>query len=206
MIESGDRGHPELRLLDELESSLTYPGWHLDVADAERYHIKLTGRYTFTERLLNPFNWFLENDYEPRGLFAYGRKTFDDKIEEISRKQRIHDGDRGSWELRALDEIKPSYPGWYRDAAEVERLHLWGGEDRKVKIKLEQMRKAQRLHVGDRTHPELRALDSIQPSYPGWQRDVARVESLHRWAARDRLKKSLDEMRMKQRLHLRDRN
>eukprot|EP00747_Dinoflagellata_sp_TGD_P223391 gnl/TRDRNA2_/TRDRNA2_94966_c0_seq2.p1 gnl/TRDRNA2_/TRDRNA2_94966_c0~~gnl/TRDRNA2_/TRDRNA2_94966_c0_seq2.p1 ORF type:complete len:296 (+),score=40.66 gnl/TRDRNA2_/TRDRNA2_94966_c0_seq2:137-1024(+) len=215
-----DRSHTEVHKLDSLKPSLSYRGWRIDAVQAEMLHR-------------------LGDDVEVKR-----------KLEQMRRKQRMHTSDRSHPELKALDALNLSYPDWQKDVAEAECHHrearnrefnivsdfvlrplavklniipLIGilGDVKTFDEHLEEMRKKQKMHVGDRSHPELRALDALKPklSYPGWQKDAADVESYHiedlpflaapspiwvpaplRWQP-NAVADKLDEMRHKQSIH-----
>jgi hypothetical protein len=139
-VHSGDRSHPDLQALDALSKTLSYSGWTEDVSKVKAYHWK--------------------------GTFIR------DALGNMRRKQREHSGDRSHPVTRALDALSPtlscpgsqlSYPGWQADVAEVAqctRGSLIFYNDRMWMRALERMRERQRVHSGDRSHPNLQALDT----------------------------------------------
>eukprot|EP00961_Rhodomonas_salina_P203259 2742579-Rhodomonas_salina.1 len=91
--------------------------------------------------------------------------------------------DRSHEELRALDALVASgltYPGWEADVKVAETNHVKYPScfDRF----LAEMKKKQALQRGDRSHEQLRALDSLIGSglcYSDWQADVDEAENYH---------------------------
>ena len=64
-----------------------------------------------------------------------------------------------------MDELTVSsitYTHWQDDVREAEHLHV--NYSVLVNELLERIRKKQQLHVGDRSHPQVRALDSLTRS------------------------------------------
>ncbi|KAL7533525.1 hypothetical protein ACHAXR_007074 [Thalassiosira sp. AJA248-18] len=145
----GDRSHPRIVELDALRVTLTYDGWERDCDQAEKEHLRCSFGYSF-----NPV------------------------IEGIRRKQAIHVGDRTHEDLQFLDSlrIRLSYPGCEEDFREAMRLHKKGHALKYRKIR---MTERQRMFEGDRSNPRLVALDSLNLTYPGWQKDVYEVEKQH---------------------------
>ena len=152
----GDRSHPYLQALDNLKrAGLTYIGWEADVLKAEDYH---------ASHVSYP-------------------SLFDSYVEEMRRKQALYVGDRSHPQLQALDSMKReglTYVGWQGDALKAEDYHvkypiIFSGY-------VESMRKKQAFYVGDRSHPQLQALDSMKReglTYVGWQGDVLKAEDYH---------------------------
>lgn len=102
---------------------------------------------------------------------------FDNKIESMRSKQKVHDGGRNHSNPCSLDAVVWTYPGWEKDKADAEHTHYnW---PILVPDKLESMQKKQRVHDGDRSHPNLVALDAIEWTYPGWHEDKANAEDKH---------------------------
>ena len=64
-----------------------------------------------------------------------------------------------------------SYPGWEEDKAECERLYVEFATPRFFRSKLTAMGHKQRLHDGDRSHPNIVALETTEFSYLHWQVD-----------------------------------
>jgi hypothetical protein len=169
------------RALDELVAScLTYTGWRDDVREADMYHWK------------HP-------------------TLVDGKLQEMRRKQKMHVGDRSDASLCALDTLVASgltYAGWQEDVSDVERAH-WRWPVL-VDTKLQAITKKQKMHVGDRSEESLCALDTLVASgvltYAGWQDDVGEVERAHwkLWGP-SLADEKLQEMKMKQRIHIGDR-
>ena len=110
-------------------------------------------------------------------------------------------------ELAVLYEVMPqmTYNGWECDAETVKDLWVRGRTSASIKERVEQMRRKQRLHEGDRSDAVLQVLDGATQglTYPGWELDHEMVED--RWVGgfitAASIKGRVDEMRRKQRLH-----
>jgi hypothetical protein len=169
----GDRSHPQLQALDNLkQAGLTYIGLEEDLRKAEDYHV--------------------------RNLTT----LFDGHLEKMREKQALHVGDRSHPQLQALDNLKRAgltYAGWEADACKAEDYHV-RNRTTLFDYEVEKMRKMQALHVGDRSHPQLQALDSLKIAgltYDGWEADARKAEDYH---VRNSIffDVCVDEMRMKQ--------
>lgn len=112
--------------------------------------------------------------------------------------------------LQALDDLIASgtltYDGWEDDVREAEDHHL--NYPNLFGDYVEGMRLKQALHVGDRSHPQLQALDNMKRAgltYIGWEADVLKAEDYH--VRRPSLFDSyVEEMRRKQALYVGDRS
>lgn len=62
-LDTGDRTHSQIVLLDNLRSSLTYPGWQADVEHAEKLHVRFPSLFQDQVSgpivILLPFNFFI---------------------------------------------------------------------------------------------------------------------------------------------------
>lgn len=70
------------------------------------------------------------------------------------------------------------YPNWekdYDELREYQRTERLGSARNQVAF----MNRKQSIFVGDRSHPRLALLDSIEFSYPGWKKDKASAEKCH---------------------------
>ena len=108
----------ELRDVYELAPLLTYDGWESDVRQVE-------------------------------GMWARGSTSFiQEEVEEMRRKQSLHEGDRSDAALQVLDDVKQglTYDGWEFDVRQVERM--WTGGSDFIPEELEEMRRKQSLHEG----------------------------------------------------------
>lgn len=87
--------------------------------------------------------------------------------------------------LVPLEATKFTYPGWqdeYRAIQEqMEHCHPSTNDDplSHVRDRILGMINRQRMHDGDRSHPQLAKLDAMHLSYPGWQADIERMERTH---------------------------
>ncbi len=92
---------------------------------------------------------------------------------------------------------------WQDDVREAEHPHVNYPDI--VNELLERNQKKQQLHVGDRSHPQVQALDSLTgsgPTYNGWQDDVPKAEEM----AHNDFDNHLIMMRKKQSMHEVDRS
>ena len=110
---------------------------------------------------------------------------------------------------RALDELVAScltYTGWRDDVREADMYH-WK-HPTLVDEKLQEMRRKQKMHIGDRSDTSLRALDTLVASvltYAGWQVDVSDVERAH-WRWPSLVDNKLQAIMKKQKMHIGDRS
>jgi hypothetical protein len=107
---------------------------------------------------------------------------FDDFVEgKMRRKQALYDGDLSHPQLQMLDNLKReglSYVGWESDVRRAENEEYAFEFDGHV----ERIRKKQKIHLEDRSHPQLQVLDNLKRAgltYIGWEEDVRRAEDLH---------------------------
>jgi hypothetical protein len=121
----------------------------------------------------------------------------------MKKKQRICDGDHSHSQLRALDAVTFAYPDWRTDFKEAEyhhikkRLACWFDSQLLSRMK----RKQNIQHAGDRSHSQLRALDSVTFNYEGWREDFKNAEHFyihHQQASFDSI---LSRMKKKQKLY-----
>ena len=146
----GDRSHWNLVRLDRLKMKLTYDGWRDDFQNAEQRHLH----------------------------YVHCPDTFDHVLKGLERKQKVSEGDRSDENLKILDSLQLSYPHWQEDWQEAFR-HYKKGFDLKKSRELFLLKEKQRMHDGNRSHPRLVALDSLQLTYPGWEGDVHLYEQAH---------------------------
>ena len=93
-------------------------------------------------------------------------------------------GDRSHPQLRALDNLKraglTTYTGWEADVRKAEKYHV--EYPNLFDCFLGEIRKKQKIHLGDRSHPQLQALDNLKRAglnYTGWEADVRKAEKYH---------------------------
>ena len=154
-LESGDRSHPNLVMIDtELKLTLTYNGHTDDLRCLENYH--LTGsKYDFKQTL-----------------------------HKIKESQNMFIGNRSHPLLVQLDTLHGTltYDGWEDDFKAAEEEHL---EDHGVLCPdsfIAGMQRKQALHVGDRSHGDIQIIDSLSDrvSYLGWREDIEEFMRCHK--------------------------
>ena len=111
-------------------------------------------------------------------------------------------------ELAALYEATQqfTYPGWEQDVKREESLWAEGFTTAaSIERSVEKMRREQCLHEGDRSDAVLQVLHGATQglTYPGWEQDVKREESLwvEGWTTAASIKLRVVQMRRRQRLH-----
>jgi len=171
---------PELAALYEATQGLTYPGWEHDLKVVE-------------------------------DLWAQGWTTAESierSVERMRRRQCLHEGDRSDAVLQVLDGATQgfTYSGWERDHKNEESRWVGGFVTAaSIKLRVERMRRRQRLHDGDRSDALLQVLDEATQglTYPGWEGDLEKEESLwaQGWTTAASIKRMVERMRRKQRLH-----
>jgi len=144
----GDRSHPNLELVDKLKRELTYDGHENDLRELEKAHFEGFPEFTV---ILN----------RVKGL------------------EKMNRGDRSHPNLVRLDELmkKLTYHGWRDDVQEAEKEHQSNNIIFDVKIKL--IERKQKISVGDRSDEDLKFLDSLRLSYPGWETHRQRLIGLY---------------------------
>ena len=204
-IDLGDRSHPNLKLVDELKGELTYDGHKNDLQELEQAHFE--GHDIYFDRILHRVRekekmsvgdrshpnlvrldelignvtydgWTDDLQAAEKQHLDYPQ-SFDFVLKEIERKQKLSVGDRSDEELIFLDSLRLSYPGWEKDWQDALRQYTLGyyqWSDSRIKFSLTEK---QRMHNGDRSHPRLVALDSLQLTYPGWEEDATKYERQH---------------------------
>eukprot|EP01083_Nonionella_stella_P125622 379949_1 len=95
-VESGDRSHPNLKLVDSYRYQLTYPQHSDDLKRLERFH--------------------LSGD-----IFQ-----FEQTLHKVTESQKIHVGDRSHPRVAQLDALLPSlnYDGWEHDRDKAMKEHM----------------------------------------------------------------------------------
>ena len=164
----GDRSHPELQALDATQ--FTYPGWQHDQEECLRRH---TGDCRV---------WHLAGFY--------------DLLDQMKRKQSILVADissRDDHRWRALESHCFTYDGWQVDKAQAEQYYIVYSSNSTTTadsalveetsdcftLKVQGMKHKQCLHEENRSHPDIRALDALTLSYPGWEADHAAALRRH---------------------------
>jgi len=140
-IELGDRSHPNLKLVDKLKRKLSYDGHKNNLKELEQAHIK--GGYNF--------------------------KSVLDRIKGL---EKMSKGDRSHPNLVRLNKLrrrtKLTYDGWRDDFEEAEKNHLNAFF---FDVRFNQIKRKQKLSVGDRSDKDVKFLDSLRLSYPNWELD-----------------------------------
>jgi hypothetical protein len=219
-LESGDRSHPNLVMIDtELRLTLTYKGHTDDLRCLEKYH--LTGNKVDFEDTLHKIkesqNMFIGNRSHPflvqldtlRGTLTYdgweddfkaaeeehledhGMFDFDSIITGMQRKQALHVGDRSHGDIQIIDSLSDRVS--YLGWREDIKEAMWyhtSGFD--IESNKYLIIEKQRMFEGDRSHSRLVALDALLPlTYPGWEKDFKSAEEQHLRDAISELYKSL---------------
>jgi len=199
-MHDGDRSHPRLVTLDSLV--LSYPNWEADVRKAEEYHLSLKELFSGKIEGMREKQKIYEGDRSHSNLVLldnlnvnyHGSESdimeaeeihtskpfmFPDKLHEIREKQRMFEKDRSHPRLVALDQLKLTYPDWERDKIKAEDYHVRIPD--LFMSKLMGMKEKQKMHEGDRSHPNLQTLDKLKKklTFPGWQVDFFKAEESH---------------------------
>ena len=87
---------------------------------------------------------------------------YDDKLSSLRLKEAIHTANRTDARLVALDALatRLTYQGWQEDFQEPEQT-LTGWYPHNFRHRLEGMENKQNMRNSDRSHPQLRALDTL---------------------------------------------
>jgi hypothetical protein len=163
------------------EMSPTYPGWGMDFENAfDSYEAGDGGRFKASCR-------------------------------ELKEKQRVFDGVKLLHRMGALAALVLTYPGGEQDfqnAAECHMIKNVSNEenDRMFQDKLEGMKNKERVYVGDRTHPDIVAIDKLELTYPGWEVDYQFAFSAHCEAPSARFPAAFHALRERQQVFSGDRS
>jgi hypothetical protein len=137
--------------LEELK--FHYPGWERDYTHAcEAYHLG-------------------------------DEMTFVKSFRKLRDKQRVYDDYRAFSRLNELAALNLSYPGCENDQESLELWHLKNpsteANDMIFQDKLNGLRNKESLYFGDRSHPNIVALDELELSYSGWEDDYQAAVGAH---------------------------
>jgi len=226
----GDRSHSRLKKLDSF--TFTYDGWDKDILIAEEQHV--TNRtYNFKRKLegMTRRQKMFEDDRSHPHLveldsldFTYPGfeadviaaeeahtgltfQNFEDKIIEMKLRQQLHYGDRSHPRVVALDSLYLSYPKYEEDVEYSLELHFCN-RSFNFKAKMDGMEKKQKMHIGDRSHPNLMLLDSLRQNlnYPSWEQDIHEALLAHTGSAWTKFDDIMFRMQERQRIHKGDRS
>ena len=148
----GDRSHPDIVALDE--TKFTYPQWEKDKEEAVKRHC---GDCTLFQ--LGVTCRFLYN--------------------KMLKKQRMFENRVNVPALQDLDRAYFTYTGWEKDKEFAEQYYAEFSTTDRLHDKVEAMKNKQRLLSGDRSHPDIVALDSTTFDYQGWEKDKEEAERRH---------------------------
>ncbi|KAL7541493.1 hypothetical protein ACHAWF_006950 [Thalassiosira exigua] len=152
-LKNGDRSHPNLKLIDEeLPSQLTYEGCGKDIEKLEGLHLK--GR-------VGEFDGFLQY---------------------MKHMQKQHEGVRSDPHLVALDSLakRLTYDGWREDFDDASKHFMESGRLMSFDRRVEKMKRKQAISEGDYSHKDLQYIQSLELSFPGWQKEVTKAFDQHR--------------------------
>jgi len=210
--------------LDALD--LTYPGWEDDFQYVEKIHFEFDGK-VFWEKLdglKNKQLSSLHNRSHPNLInldslhasypewkedfiraenahYDGNQRRFERLLYKIEKKQCVFIGSRSHPQLMALDQLRLSYPGWQEDFVDAENTH-YDFDGKVFWDKLEGLKSKEKVFQGDRSHPSLMELDSLNLSYPGWERDYKKSEDAHMSGNEWRFKLLVQKMKNEQFNHV----
>jgi len=103
-------------------------------------------------------------------------------------QQERQEEERSHPNLKLLDSLQLSYPGFERDKREAEAIYFGTGRlNLGFDAAIRRLRVKQRAHEEqrsnkpiNRSHPNIVSLDALHLTYPGWKRDVEQAEKTHR--------------------------
>eukprot|EP00979_Chaetoceros_neogracilis_P002186 scaffold383_cov229-Chaetoceros_neogracile.AAC.3 len=218
-LESGDRSHPNLVMIDtELKLTLTYNGHTDDLRCLENYH--LTGsKYDFEQtlhKIKESQNMFIGNRSHPflvqldilRGTLTYdgweddfkaaeeehledhGMLSPDSFITGMQRKQALHVGDRSHGDIQIMDSLSDRV-SYLGWEEDIEEFMWYHTRGLNIEAAKYVIIEKQRMFEGDRSHSRLVALDALPLTYPGWEKDFKNAEEQHLRDDIDELYRSL---------------
>jgi len=149
----GDRSHASIVALDHAE--FTYPNCEEDKEECIRRH---TGDCSTMD--LSP-------------------TAFDTFFNSMNKKQSMHSNRDQIECLRELDSLNFTYPHWERDVHAAEKYYITFDTTSVFTKKVTAMRHKQSIDDGDRSHPQLVALESTTFTYNNWQADWEKAYKIH---------------------------
>jgi hypothetical protein len=191
-LHSCDRTSPELTELDSLH--LTYEGHEMDKTEAERLYMDYPTLFKVKIETMKRKQLLSGSTTAAAVVFHRASTGNILQIPEIDTPRQDHasetvssstlanvQADRLEEDVqRQIDVLHGSlfnYTGVDNDKKEAENLLL--RYPLLFEKKLESMHRKQRLFNGDRSHPQVIALDSMTFSYPGWEHDVKTALRCH---------------------------
>jgi len=137
-------------------------------------------------------------------------EKFEKLMSKLREKQRVYDQYRSFTRLNELAGLELAYPGFDEDVSELEKWHLThppsDENDALFKDKIEGLRNKDALFFGDRSHPNIVALDQLVLTYTNWRDDVTDATKVHCDQPAHHFPDKLHMLREKQRIHDGDRN
>lgn len=117
-------------------------------------------------------------------LFHIGSESkFNKAFRKVRDKQRVYDDYKAFTRLNDLASLELTYAGSEIDKQNVEAWHLMHPSTDETDVifqdKLEGLRNKSKLFFGDRSHPNIRALDGLVLDYPGWEEDYQAGVTAH---------------------------
>ena len=203
-MHEGDRSHENLQRLDRLRSTLTYDGWEDDYRRAEDDHLesgctdhqfrralaRLERKQSIhdgdrsaeelirLDSLVLSYSGWEEDIDEAVDDYTNDWLNLEASVNEMQERQRIHDGDRSSARLVALDQLELSYPGHEEDITEAEERHCKGGGN--FEILLINMKRKQLDFEGTPAdistyHPIQKQIMERMWTFEGWAEELEKV-------------------------------
>lgn len=191
-LHSGDRTSPELIELDALH--LTYEGSEMDKTEAERLYMDYPTLFKVKIETMKRKQLLSSGGTMAATVFQGANNGHTDHIQEVGTPRQVSATETvSSFSLakvqtdgleqdvqRQIDVLHGNlfnYIGVDNDKKEAENLLL--RYPLLFEKKLESMHRKQRLFNGDRSHPQVIALDAMKLSYPGWEHDVKTALRCH---------------------------
>jgi Zinc finger, C3HC4 type (RING finger) len=136
-------------------------------------------------------------------------EKFHKALKKLKEKQQVYDQYRSFTRLNELAALELVYPGHEEDLQNLEQWHLShppsDENDALFKDKLEGLRNKDALFFGDRSHPNIVALDGLVLTYPNWESDFQDATKVHCDQPAHQFPDKLHMLREKQRIHVGDR-
>lgn len=211
----GDSIHPHIAAADKLE--ITYPGYQCALSSAHlNALVTLVLTYPGNEEDLQiAEEWTIKNVPNQENDII-----FQDMLDSLKYKEALHVGDDtnhpglegalSSTHLNAVVALVLTYPGSEQDLQSAEEWTIKNvsneENDRIFQDKLDGMRNKETLHVGDRTHPHIVAVDKLEITYPRWEEDYQCAVSAHCEAPSARFPDAFHALRERQQVFSGDRS
>ena len=171
-------------IVDDLKSlTLSYPGWEVDVKMANIEYLEFS---------------------------SYNKKLAIRKLERAMgafvRKQNLHEGDRSNPSIEELDSFasKLTYVGHEHGIQQMEKLYVTNDDVIVFEENMKALKIIEEKYGSNKNMVRVKnPSKNMHLSYDGWEQDISRLQNYEKQGSEFYCKLQLDQMRTKQKLHIR---